>query len=164
MKKLLLFAAVICGFAFNAQTKVDLAPYGLNASLSIPAEYGEAKVDSNVYSTMKTWSIKAGKKFKMKIKEKNKKAGVTPEAVIAATKKEIEGKKDGKVEFVKFAVDEKDALIFESKLVEANTNNFSMVYLFVKGDKSYEVTSGIAVFTEQDCKAMLAAAKAIVWK
>jgi hypothetical protein len=163
MKKLLLFATVLLALTVGAQTKVDLSSHGLKATLTIPAEYGEAKVDSNTYSSFTTWSVKAGKKFKMKIKERTKKAGVTPEQVISAGKKELEGMKSGKVTFVKYVVDEKNALIFETKATETNTSNFSMVYVFMKNDKMYEITSGISIFTEADCKAMLESAKNIKW-
>ncbi|MCE3229778.1 MAG: hypothetical protein K0S32_4329 [Bacteroidetes bacterium] len=163
MKKLLFLGAVLFTLTINSQTKVDLSSHGLKATVTIPSEYGEAKVDSSTYSSFTTWTIKAGKKFKMKIKERNKKPGVTPEQVIATGKKELEGMKSGKVTFVKYVVEEKNALIFETKATETNASNFSMVYVFMKNDKMYEITSGISVFTEADCKAMLEAAKNMKW-
>lgn len=159
-----MLALVCCTYILSAQTKVDLSSYGLKAILTVPAEHGEAKVDSSTYSSFITWNVKAGKKFKLKIKQRDKKAGASPETLIAAGKKELSTKKDGKVVFVKYAVEEKTALIIETKHTETNTSNFAMVYYIEKGNKLYEITSGLSGFTEDECKAMLTAAKGIEWK
>lgn len=164
MKKILTLSLALFTCALVAQTKVDLSTHGLNATITIPSEYGEAKVDSSVYSSFTTWSIKAGKNFKVKIKAREKKAGMSPEQLISAGKKELAAQKGGKVVFVKYAVEEKNAVIIEMKHVETNVTNFTMVYYIEKGNKIYEITSGLSAFTEADCKAMLTAVKGMTWQ
>ncbi len=160
MKKLLTLVLTLTTFAFTAQTKVDLAPYGLKATMTVPAEYGEVKVDSSSFGKFTEWKIKAGN-FKLKMSEMDKQAGYTPESMMASGKKELEKKTTGPVVFVKYIVNEKNAMIAEMKKKDVTT--YTIVHMFLHGNKMYTAAATMAEVSEADARAMLTASKGLSW-